>query len=242
MSVFSGPADWWTDGTNDGRTHIATKGTVQSGLVLNLDTGVSTSYPGSGTAWTDLSGNANNATLVAGPTFNSSNGGNLIFDGVDDYGSIASSASLNFASGLSIESWFKFTVEPTVETPFVRKEIQYQLGLTTTNTIRCLIYTNGVTGWTAANDVTYDFITNTWYCLAMAWNGTVMTIYLNGINIKTASVTGSILTNSNPVSLGKFGGNASLNGSMSTAKIYNRALSASEIQQNFNALRSRYSI
>jgi hypothetical protein len=85
MSVFAGPADWWTDGTDAGRTHIATKGIVQSGLVLNLDAGVSSSYPGSGTTWTDLSGNGNNGTLVNGPTFSSDNGGNIVFDGVDDH-------------------------------------------------------------------------------------------------------------------------------------------------------------
>jgi hypothetical protein len=85
MGVFAGIERNWASQTNAGRTHIATKGIVQSGLVLNLDAGVSSSYPGSGTTWTDLSGNGNTGTLTNGPTYNSANGGSLVFDGVDDY-------------------------------------------------------------------------------------------------------------------------------------------------------------
>ena len=46
MGAFAGPAEWWTDSTSDGRNHIATKGIVQSGLVVNLDAGTLASYPG----------------------------------------------------------------------------------------------------------------------------------------------------------------------------------------------------
>jgi hypothetical protein len=56
MGVMYGVNPTWGAQTNEGRTHIATKGIVQSGLVLNLDAGVLSSYPGTGTTWTDLSG------------------------------------------------------------------------------------------------------------------------------------------------------------------------------------------
>jgi hypothetical protein len=58
---------------------------VTDGLVLCLDAANRKSYPGTGTAWNDLSGNGNNGTLVNGPTFSSANGGNLSFDGTNDY-------------------------------------------------------------------------------------------------------------------------------------------------------------
>jgi hypothetical protein len=58
---------------------------VTDGLVLSLDAGNVKSYPGSGTVWTDKSGFNNNGTLTNGPTFNSANGGSIVFDGVDDY-------------------------------------------------------------------------------------------------------------------------------------------------------------
>ncbi len=99
MSVYSGPADWWTDGTNSGRTHAATKGIVQSGLVLNLDAGVSSSYPGSGTTWFDLSGNSNNGA-INGPTFNAN--GSLVFAGSPNQIYLSNSASLNPTTGLTL--------------------------------------------------------------------------------------------------------------------------------------------
>jgi hypothetical protein len=58
---------------------------VEDGLVLALDAANSKSYPGSGTTWSDLSGNGNSGTLINGPTFSSENGGSIVFDGVDDY-------------------------------------------------------------------------------------------------------------------------------------------------------------
>ena len=57
---------------------------VTDGLVLCLDAGNSKSYPGSGTAWNDLSRNGNNGTLN-GPTFNSADRGSIVFDGTNDY-------------------------------------------------------------------------------------------------------------------------------------------------------------
>jgi hypothetical protein len=63
MGVMYGVNPTWGAQTNEGRTHIATKGVVQSGLVLNLDAGVLSSYPGSGNTWTDLSGNGRTGTL-----------------------------------------------------------------------------------------------------------------------------------------------------------------------------------
>jgi hypothetical protein len=60
-------------------------GIVTNGLVLALDAAKKDSYPGSGTLWRDISGNGNNGTLTNGPTFNSGNGGSIVFDGVNDY-------------------------------------------------------------------------------------------------------------------------------------------------------------
>ena len=64
---------------------------VEDGLVLALDAGNTKSYPGSGTTWTDLSGNGNNGTLTNGPTYSSSNGGSIVFDGVNDFVDISNS-------------------------------------------------------------------------------------------------------------------------------------------------------
>ena len=71
---------------------------ITSGLVLHLDAGNSSSYSGSGTTWSDISGNSNNFTLVNSPTFISSNGGAIVFDGSNDYANSATNASF-FAFG-----------------------------------------------------------------------------------------------------------------------------------------------
>ena len=65
---------------------------VSNGLVLALDAADKNSYPGSGITWRDVSGNNNNGTLTNGPTFDSSNGGSIVFDGTNDFvtGSIGS--------------------------------------------------------------------------------------------------------------------------------------------------------
>ena len=72
-------ADWKPIFTQSGPT------IVTNGLVLHLDAGNPASYPGSGTTWTDLSGNGNDGTLVNGVGYDSANGGSLVFDGVNDY-------------------------------------------------------------------------------------------------------------------------------------------------------------
>ena len=93
--------------------------TITNGLVLTLDAANKLSYPGSGTTWYDLSGNANNGTLTNGPTFSNTNGGSIIFDGVDDYVVLNGGSTINnwnpdgtnaatsYRSYTSANIWFK---------------------------------------------------------------------------------------------------------------------------------------
>ena len=80
---------------------------VTSGLVLNLDAANPRSYPPpyNGTVWTDLAG-TNNGTLTNGPTFNSANGGNIVFDGVNDFVQLSATPSSLVTSNVTISSWF----------------------------------------------------------------------------------------------------------------------------------------
>ena len=83
---------------------------VTDGLVLYLDAGNTKSYPGSGTGWIDLSGRVNNGILANGPTFDSSNGGSIVFDGSNDYTDVADSSSINFGTNsFSFNFWIKST-------------------------------------------------------------------------------------------------------------------------------------
>ena len=97
---------------------------VTNGLVLNLDAGFTPSYPQSQTTWYDLSGNANNCTLVNGPTYNTSQGGGIQFDATDDYATIPDSSSIDLTS-LTISLWSRrasITLQPRSR-PFCRSPI-----------------------------------------------------------------------------------------------------------------------
>lgn len=219
--------------------------TVQNGLVLHLDAGNNKSYPGSGTTWGDLSGNVNNATLTNGPTFSTNVAGAIVFDGSNDYALITTNAGLNFTSRVSLSSWFNISVLPgATEIAFIRKNDQWQLGLSNSSTIRCLIKTVGGTdGWTANNDVGYTFATNTWYNMAMTYSGTNMLIYVNGVLVKNAVVTGTISATNNDVNIGRVPHIPShLNGSISNCQIYNVTLSEEQVLQNYNAAKSRFGL
>jgi hypothetical protein len=78
---------------------------VTSGLVLALDAANTKSYPGSGTTWSDLSGNGNTGTLTNGPTFNSANGGSIAFDGIDDYTNLGLVTQLTNITNVSVNAW-----------------------------------------------------------------------------------------------------------------------------------------
>ena len=77
---------------------------VTNGLVLSLDAADKNSYPGSGTVWTDLSGNNIIGTLTNGPTFNSQNGGSIFTDGTDDW--ISTPYSGSAADSYTFSAWF----------------------------------------------------------------------------------------------------------------------------------------
>jgi hypothetical protein len=240
MSVYGGPADWWTDGTNAGRTHIATKGIVQSGLVLNLDAGVSSSYPGSGTTWTDLSGNGNNGTLINGPTFSSNNSGSIVFDGSDDIVN-TSYVSTNI---YTFSAWFRANTLSDGYRNIISIPVpNYSLVLLNTNSPNLGFWTSDGLGGQSLSTPTLT--ANVWYNVYFIREGNSITngykAYLNGVLYGSAN-TGVWSTSSNMSIGGRSDTTQFFNGSISAAQIYNRALSATEVQQNFNALRGRFGI
>jgi hypothetical protein len=241
MGVMYGVNPTWAAQTNAGRTHIATKGVVQSGLVLNLDAGASTSYPGSGTVWTDLSGNGNTGTLTNGPTFNSANGGSLVFDGIDDRVTFASNPSLT--NQITVEVWVNLnSTTPNGTAWILGRESSYRLlyGSSSFQWV-CATVNNGwyTTGTFAIASVS---ATSGIYQVVGTYDGSNNRIYVNGTLITTgSSISGNISGGQNYVLfLSNVGGIDYGKGNLYSHKLYNRALTASEISQNYNALKSRY--
>ena len=214
---------------------------VRSGLVLHLDAANRKSYPGSGTIWGDLSGNGNNGTLVNGVGYSSDNNGSLVFDGVDDQipNPVPLSALGNTTPITTTASfWFKAAATSG------RRNISWAFadGMIIASVNNNLYFYRG-NSYISTNVVIFD---NTWKNLARVdnGNGNSLLFYLNGNLVHTdqsfitygASQHNFFTSYGNGALGGYFPGNASV------IQIYNRALTAQEIQQNFNALRGRYGV
>jgi hypothetical protein len=220
---------------------------ITNGLVLCLDAANSKSYPGSGTTWTDLSGTGNTGTLENGPTFDSANGGSIAFDGSDDYASIAHSDSLSLPTALTLSIWFYSGTAPG--------NIAYLKGRTDADNYNPYLTFSGLYGWTGPNGRAFytpsaGFIqNNTWYNLVVSHtSGNTPNVYRNGVlstsyTFTEGDGTRALGTNTNQVGINADiprGTIESFNGRVASIQLYNRALSATEITQNYNALKSRY--
>ena len=217
---------------------------VTEGLVLALDAADVSSYPGSGATWTDLSGRGNNGTLVNGVGYNGSNLGSLVFDGSNDYVEITGNAS-NTPSSMTL---FCF-VYPQNTRP---EEIIATQNNGTGYRFMTKVYAGNTgtkwgfrpTGVGASPEYQGTTLSNnTWYCLAVTYTSSNLILYLNG-NIELNQSSPYELTHGGNIRLGDCIGGAQVHfrGNIPIFMMYNRALTASEISQNFNALRGRFSI
>jgi hypothetical protein len=217
---------------------------VTENLVLCLDAGNTKSYPGTGTAWTDLSGNGNNGTLTNGPTYSSANGGFFQFV-TDDFARIANNTALDTQTP-TVEVWVKTNATTQNGFWFEKGTVNSQYSLFQEGTgIQWRMNIGGVTNLTTTT-ATY-INTSNWYQVVGTYTSGSRRLYINGVLVNSDTQTGTIATNSGGMSIGVYGGFSGdrgyyYNGNLSSCKVYNRALTASEIQQNFNALRSRYGL
>jgi hypothetical protein len=224
MSVYSGP-----EISNDG-------------LVLCLDAANPKSYPGSGTAWTDLSGLGNSGTLINGPTYNSANGGSIVFDGVNDYVDCGNSTSLNMTTETTLTYWLNFN--GFTWSPFVGKAIganasNYRTWMGSDRGFDVEMSPDGVRPlFTVTSE---ELPTNSWCCLGIRFkNDGTLSGFFNGVK-KDTVVKNIGSTNNGNFIIGAYGSTYG-GGSISCVQLYNRALSDEEVQQNFNAQRGRYGI
>jgi hypothetical protein len=234
---------------------------VTSGMVLNLDAAFLPSYPTTGTTWYDISLSGNNGTLTNGPTFSSANGGSIVFDGVDDYVSIADSNTLSFTNTkITINAWVN--ILSSIPTSIGNENII----IAKTN------YTNGWREWSFFwfRDGYFEFLMtptadvgnwtrvggrigsytsfNTWYNVVGTSDGLGNgRIYINGILIDTnSSYTTTTQNEQAPVTIGGVINGSTLtqlsNMKIPTVQVYNRSLSPFEVYQNYNSMKSRFGI
>jgi len=215
---------------------------ITDGLTLYLDAGDTASYPGSGTTWFDISGNGNDGTINGGATFDSANGGSIVFDGSDD--SVTVSNVQPGTNDFTITVWvLKDSTGPN--------QYIYDFGsnggtLTAGTSVSGygFRYYNPTLG-VSSNVYTQGTVpvADRWYDVTMTRSGTTTSMYVDG-QFVTSSSGDSYNISSTTLNIGKYGGNNSYNhdGKIANFRIYNRALTSSEIQTNFSALRSRFGI
>lgn len=210
------------------------KSIVTEGLVFHVDAANAKSYPGSGTTWYNLVG-SNNGTLTNGPTHSSDNGGAIVFDGVDDHVVLDQTISLTdftITAAFKISSygganWAMFFGNTDTDN-FVASYRQILLRVQDDSSLNSdLSYTTDLLNDIHFLQVTQSGNTNTWYL-----DGQSIGTSTNG-SYSGMSITRMVFYQSGN-SLGIWGGNYYM------ASIYDRALTSTEILQNYNALKNRF--
>jgi hypothetical protein len=217
----------------------------ESGLVLSLDAGNLKSYPGSGTTWTDLSGITSSGELVNSPVYNSSNLGFFQFV-TDDFARIANNTALDTQTP-TVEVWVKTNATNQNGFWFEKGTVNTQYSLFQEGTtIRWRMFIGGAITQLSTTTATY-MDTSNWYQVVGTYTSGTRRLYINGVQVNSDTQSGTIATNSGGMSIGVYGGFSGgrgyyYNGNLAACRIYNRALTAAEVSQNFNALRGRFSI
>ena len=216
---------------------------VTDGLIFYMDPAYKISYPESGTTTTDTIGDKS-GTLTAGATFENINGGVFDLDGIDDYITFGAHSDLNFASSAQFtrETWFRRTASTADEGHYflIFQQRRTNIGL------------GRASGGVGADNEIYSYIQGTptltgvvtelnrWYCVALTYNNTSLKIYVDGVEKASATRTAEAMSGYEVQFGGPFGNY--LNGNIGPVKIYNKALSALEVLQNYQAQKERFGL
>jgi hypothetical protein len=224
-------------------------GIVTSGLVMHLDAGNAASYPGSGTAWNDLSGNGNNLTATNSPTWNS-NG--WFATGATGYFTRATGIAMPQGNdSYTLQAWVRLSSWTALG------GIMSIGGFGTTNQSNALRTGSALGGggvgrfshywW--ANDLEADnnnasLSLNTWFMITANFDGTTRRIFANTTQVASDTPGSGHNVTSSTIQVAKtnLGGGEYLEGDMAKARIYNRAIPAAEVDINFNADRGRFDL
>lgn len=209
---------------------------ITSGLVFYIDAANPRCYPGSGTDLTDtISGIG--ASLVGGVGFNTSNYGTFTFDGSNDNINFTNSNSVKLTNG-TLSAWVK-TSSPGAGFKGIMAK-QYAYGL---------FYSDGVLaaydwGAAAVRSTGVNIADGNWKNVVMTFQSAVSNgtrIYINGSSVLTTTITW-VNDTQNLYGGAEVSASQYANCSGSIFSLYNRTLSATEILQNYNAAKKRYSL
>ena len=234
---------------------------VQDGLVLSLDAASKNSYPGSGTTWTDIVGSVE-CTLTNGPTFDSGNGGSIVFDGVNEYAQCGDVTSLAFVptggSDLSFAGWFYMDSDvPPLATILNYRKSDYSYTIWCNSKRPTAEFAYHGPGPTRAGIRSSGgaLSADRWYHIVVTCDtsgysdgkgASFIEMYIDGVDVTPASENNSPGLQGTDV---KFqigypgiGGGSYWEGKLTNIAAWTRILTATEISQNFNAQRSRFGV
>jgi hypothetical protein len=222
---------------------------VTDGLVLYLDISNPNSYVSGSTICNDLTYYKNNGMLTNGPTFDSNNGGSIVFDGTNDFIQINNSDSLNPTNTITLCSWVKYNgIYSGYNAPIIFKKNnglsyfeQYILAFNTSNNVT-LALGNGSSNQSIGTPLTYtnqlinivgiiDTITSS------------LKIYINGeLKVSGSTIYSTMSTSTSPLVIGSYNQpfTGYMGGNIYNVSIYNKSLTESEILQNYNTLKTKY--
>jgi hypothetical protein len=232
---------------NQGSMEVYTrKNVLRDNLILYVNASIAASYTGSGITWNDISGNNKNGTLTNGPTFDSSNGGSIVFDGTNDY---AVFPITNLGSNGTVSLWIYKTGNGTpdgggVVDLFANLDNSgisgWSIGLNV-NTSKVDFYIANNGGFGVENFSTASISNNIWYNVACTYNGASKIIYINGV--QDASYASAVNGTNTTIQWGmasRITGQRFFQGRIANAEIYTKALSSDEIQHNYTALKDKF--
>jgi hypothetical protein len=214
---------------------------VRDGLVLCLDAANKKSYSGTGTAWNDLSGNGRNSTLVNIPVYSTTNSGIFSFNGTDEY-AFGTLPTFAVGSSATIEAYVQLNNVTNLCAIFSHGQSGSSFGMGLVILNSNLRFRNSTADHGLSSPTT--LATGQWYHIALSITASQTTGYCNGLSQGTSNqvITSNAIADYHISRRSANSGNEFVNGNIAALRVYNRALSAAEIQQNFNALSGRYGV
>ena len=217
---------------------------ASNGLVLDIDAANIKSYVSGSLTMNDLSNYNNSGSLISGAYYTGSNCGSIVFDGINDYVDCGATPSLKMVDQMSVNIWIWFNsltadircVSDWHQSTSLDRWIFY---ITSTTVVQWYVHTN------ASGDAGISYTTplNTWLNFCGVYTGPFSIFYVNGNEVGRIAKLGTMVSGSGTVKMGRqteIGG--TMDGKISSMQIYNRALTAYEVLQNYNAMKGRFGI
>jgi len=226
---------------------------IRSGLVFNMDAANRKSYPKTGITWFDTINN-NNGT-ISGASFETINNGIFDFDGSDDYIDCGDSDDLSFGDGssdsaFSISAWIKMdsAVRFRICSKYDNNKWEYLFTTSGGKELVFNLYSQNTSNRIGRRTSSINSLVGSWAHICATYDSSGgssgIKLYVNGAqadNLDNNSGT-YVATQNNtaPFRIGTADLSHYANGQIANMQVYNRALSSTEVAQNYNALKSRF--